>query len=69
MKKEKKKIICIKVIEGNYGYGWEEVSSYELTGNEEEDKKIIEQAEHDLDEYNHDGYNAIYRMRKRYEVA
>lgn len=55
MKENKYRYIC--VIQGNYGYGFEDVCEY--------DRGERRQALQDLKEYRKDGYNATYRLIER----
>ena len=56
-----------KIIQGNYGYGWEDVSYYPLgyrQCNYIEQMKLLR---HDLKEYRASGHG-IYRVIGRYEA-
>lgn len=47
----------IAVIQGNYGYGWDDESSYDM-----DDVGYLKSIKHDFDEYRKSGHNALYRI-------
>ena len=47
----------IAVIQGNYGYGWDDESSYDT-----DDVSYLKTLKHDFDEYRKSGHNALYRI-------
>lgn len=47
----------IAVIQGNYGYGWDDESSYDT-----DDVGYLKTLKHDFDEYRKSGHNALYRI-------
>ena len=57
----------IKVIQGNFGNGWEDLSEYDIPENEEEAQKVEDIIQHDFSEYQNSGYQASYRIKVRYE--
>ena len=64
--KDDKKYKYIKVLQGNYGYGWEDESCYEFTGDEEHDKKQQQLLIQDLNEYRYSYGGGNYRVITRY---
>ena len=58
----------VKVIQGCYygGYGWEDESCYEFTGDEEHDKKQQQLLIQDLKEYRNSYCGGNYRVITRY---
>ena len=55
-----------KIIQGNYGYGWEDVSYYPLGYRQCNYGEQITLLKHDLKEYRASG-QGIYRVIQRYE--
>lgn len=53
-------------IQGNYGYGWEDVSAYPLGYRQKNYREQMELLRHDLKEYRLSG-QGVYRVIKRYE--
>lgn len=54
-------------IQGNYGYGWEDVSGYPMGYRQKNYPEQYKLLLHDLKEYRASGYGS-YRVIKRYEV-
>lgn len=54
------------IIQGNYGYGWEDVSYYPCGFRQINYSKALRDCLHDLKEYNISG-TGIHRYIKRYE--
>lgn len=57
----------IKVIQGNFGNGWEDLSEYDIPEDKEEAQKVEDIIQHDFSEYQISGYEASYRIKVRYE--
>ena len=55
-----------KSIQGNYGYGWEDVNYYPLGYRQKDYVKQMNLLRHDLKEYRLSGHG-IYRVISRYE--
>ena len=55
-----------KIIQGNYGYGWDDVSYYPLGYRQCNYGEQIKLLKHDLKEYRASG-QGIYRVIQRYE--
>ena len=54
------------IIQGNYGYGWEDVSYYPLGYRQKDYSEQTKLLRHDLKEYRASG-QGCYRVIKRYE--
>lgn len=62
----KQKNELVYYIQGNYGYGWEDVSGYPMGYRQKDFCEQYTLLKHDLKEYRASG-QGVYRVIKRYE--
>lgn len=58
--------IYIKVIQGNYGYGWDDLVCYEFTGDEANDSQMRKELRDDFKSYCENEFGYIHRIITRY---
>lgn len=58
--------IEIKVIQGNYGYGWDDLTTYEFTGDEEKDRITRKELREDYKSYEENEVGYQHRIITRY---
>ena len=66
-KETKPKKELVYYIQGNFGYGWEDVSAYPLGYRQVNYRDQMDSLKHDLKEYRASG-QGVYRVIKRYEL-
>ena len=56
----------IKVLQGNYGYGWDDLCYYEFIGDADHDELSRKELKQDLKDYR-ENEHALFRVITRYE--
>lgn len=62
----KRTINEIKVIQGNYGYGWDDLGCYEFTGDETHDSQMRKELNDDYKSYHENEVDYPHRIVTRY---